>query len=53
MEWLTWMEIRGPIGPQRHDFYASYVAMHAGGPYEKEVQLADFEMPWIKPDDES
>jgi hypothetical protein len=46
------MAIRGPIGGQREDFYASFVAMHAGGPYEKRVKFSQFAMPWAVPEDD-
>lgn len=47
-EWQAWREIRGPIGFDRWDFYASFIAMNAGGPYEnpKSVTLGNFPMPW-------
>ena len=48
MEWMAWMQIRGPIGPQRQDYYTSFLAMYAGGPYQKEVKLSEFSMPWIR-----
>jgi len=53
LEWMTWMAIRGPIGPQRADFHASLVAMHAGKPYDKPPSFSDFAMPWAPPDPEN
>lgn len=49
LEWKAWVALRGPIGPDRWDFYTSYIAMNAGGPYEnpKEVTIEAFQMPWI------
>jgi len=48
LEWVEWQKVRGPIGPDRWDFYAKFVAMHAGKPYEKgkEPTLGDFPFPW-------
>lgn len=43
------MAIRGPIGGPRMDFYASLLAMHAGGPYERAPKFGDFAMPWAPP----
>lgn len=52
MEWMEWVNIRGPIGAVRQDLYTSFVAMHAGSPYQKPVTLDDFPMPWTKPEAE-
>lgn len=63
LEWKAWREIRGPLGPDRWDFYVAFLAMNMGpNPYPRgaEVTLADFRMPWlpepvgsdIDPDDE-
>lgn len=48
-EWEEWRDLRGPLGPERWDFYVSYLAMHAGGPYPKpkEVTVDKFVMPWF------
>lgn len=45
---MAWRDVRGPIGPERWDFYASFIAMHAGGPYNnpREVTIDKFGMPW-------
>jgi hypothetical protein len=45
---MVWAKIRGPIGQPRRDYYTSFVAMHAGKPYEEEVSLADFDHPWAQ-----
>jgi hypothetical protein len=61
MEWKAYVAIRGPIGPQRWDFYVSMLAMYAGSPYKKKVKFSEFKMPWavsepetdyVDPDDE-
>lgn len=47
-EWKAWRAIRGPIGPERWDFYVSYLAMEMGAPYPRgEAKTVDeFRMPW-------
>jgi hypothetical protein len=45
---MSWVAIRGPVGGPRWDFYTAYVAMHAGGPYAKKVDLSQFsKFPWV------
>lgn len=52
--WMAWMAVRGPIGPQRQDFYAAIVSMYAGKPYDQDKdppELKDFlaQMPGYMP----
>lgn len=52
MEWLEYVAIRGPVGPDRLDVYAQMISMHAGKPYNRphEISIADFPMPWTPVD---
>jgi hypothetical protein len=50
-----WAYIRGGtlgIGPQRQDFYTSFLAMHSQ-PRQQDTTLADFSMPWISTEPEA
>jgi len=40
------MVVRGPIGPQRTDYYTSFIARFAGGTYNSETGVDEFAMPW-------
>jgi hypothetical protein len=49
---MVWAAIRGPIGGPRRDFYASFLAMHAGKPHDTEVSQSDFMPPWVKSEED-
>jgi hypothetical protein len=40
------MVVRGPVGPQRADFYTSFLARYSGGTYPAEITVEEFTMPW-------
>jgi hypothetical protein len=44
--WLQWMVIRGPIGPQRNDYYTSFISRFSGGTYPADTGIEEFAMPW-------
>jgi hypothetical protein len=49
--WMAWVKVRGPIGGERTDFYASLLAMHAssspfGGDEKKTTDDPQFRMWW-------
>lgn len=48
-EWLEWINIRGPIGPAREDFYWPQLLLRTGAPYEKQPKLSDMYPPWLRP----
>jgi hypothetical protein len=40
------MIVRGPIGPQRNDFYTSFMARYSGSSYSPEAGIEILPMPW-------
>lgn len=38
-EWKAWRKIRGPIGPERLDTLAAFVAMHIRGTVKSDVEF--------------
>lgn len=53
LEWRQFVEIEGPIGGPRNDFYTSYIAYYASRQtHAKDTTLSDFKMPWMKDETE-
>jgi type II secretory pathway component PulM len=54
LEWIQYMEIRGPIGPHRDDTYAAMISMYSMASRLQQpgtdISLADFAPPWAQPD---
>jgi hypothetical protein len=46
------MVIRGPVGPQRQDYYMAYLALHSGRQFDSKATvegvMAAYPMPWVK-----
>jgi hypothetical protein len=49
-EWMEWVNIRGPVGGPRDDYYVAFLAQQSAmWKNPKHGEFENFMMPWLRP----